>query len=256
MRTGYLEATSAMKLKLKLTLLIAGGAYVIFIHAFLIILVLKTDFLFLAGKTLGWIPPEEWAMSLLFRILEQAEQDVDVPSGAVVLLGDSMIAGLDSRLISSDTVNFGIGGDTTRTLYARLPVLRSLTHSEAVIVGVGVNDLKYRSLEQIAHDYGMLLHRLALQPRVIILSVLPVDEAGEAARSRSYLRNEQIRLLNRLLRGECRKQENCRFLDAWPAFTAADGSAPRLGLYDKDGWHLSEEGSRVLAATIRRSLPP
>ena len=55
MRTGYLEATSAMKLKLKLTLLIAGGAYVIFIHAFLIILVLKTDFLFLAGKTLGWI---------------------------------------------------------------------------------------------------------------------------------------------------------------------------------------------------------
>ena len=103
MRTGYLEATSAMKPKLKLTLLIAGGAYVIFIHAFLIILVLKTDFLFLAGKTLGWIPPEEWAMSLLFRILEQAEQDVDVPSGAVVLLGDSMIAGLDSRSLYHPT---------------------------------------------------------------------------------------------------------------------------------------------------------
>jgi hypothetical protein len=96
-----------MNAKLRVTLLIAGGVYVILIHAILIILVLKTNFLFLSGKTFGWIPPEEWTIPLLLRTLAQAEQDLNVPSGAVVLLGDSMIARLSPKLITPDTVNFG-----------------------------------------------------------------------------------------------------------------------------------------------------
>jgi lysophospholipase L1-like esterase len=245
-----------MNAKLKATLLIAGGVYVIFVHAILIILVLKTDFLLLAGKTFGWIPPEEWTIPLLLRTLEQAEQDLDVPTGAVILLGDSIIARLNPRLITSDTVNFGIGGETTRTLYAHLSVLRSLTRSETVVIGVGVNDLKYRRPDQIAHDYGALLDRLARRPTVIVLAVLPIEEGGEAARSRSYLRNEPIGVLNRLLGRECKKHANCRVLDAWPVLTAAHGSTPRADLYDSDEWHLSEEGSNLLAAAIRRSLQP
>jgi lysophospholipase L1-like esterase len=131
-----------------------------------------------------------------------------------------------------------------------------LTRSETVVIGVGGNDLKYRRPDQIARDYGALLDRLAGRPTVVVLAVLPIDEAGEAARSRSYLRNKPIGVLNQLLGSECEKHVNCRVLDAWPILTAAHGPTPRADLYDSDGWHLSEEGSNLLAAAIRRSLQP
>lgn len=222
--------------------------YLVILHAVLLVLVFKTDFLLLAGKTLGFIPPEEFNGELEAIILKQAEQDLAVPAGQVVLVGDSHIARLDGKL-GAGVVNFGIGGDTTRTLSARLPTIRSIQHSRAVVVEVGVNDLKYRAVDQIIMDYAALFGRLPQSAPVLVLSVPPVDPNGSAARHRPYLRNDRIAALNIGIRRVCAAHPQCRFLDAGPALAGQPA-------WSADGWHLSDAGNQVLADLIRGALPP
>ena len=227
---------------------LACSAYIVLLHAVLLVLVVKTNFLLLAGKTLGFLPPEEWNTELATRLLEQAGEDKTVPPGQVVLLGDSIIAQLDARQITQDTVNFGIGGDTTRTLHVRLPVLRSVPRGRAAVIGVGVNDLKYRPVEQIARDYQTMLDQLPPMLPVLAVSVLPVDENGPAARQRPYLRNAHARALNAEIKRLCAARAGCGFLDAWPVL-AQDA------VHAGDGWHLSAKGNLLLARAIRDALP-
>ncbi len=221
--------------------------YLIVLHAVLVVLVFKTDFLLLTGKTLGFIPPEEFNSQLQAIILQQAEQDLSLPAGEVVLVGDSHIERLDGKL-GAGAVNFGIGGDTTRTLRARLPTLRSVQLSRAVVVEVGVNDLKYRPVEQIVPDYDALFGRLPASVPVLVLSVPPVDPNGAAARHRAYLRNDRIAALNAGIGQVCAAHPQCRFLDAGPALLARP-------CWSADGWHLSEVGDRVLVGLVQDALP-
>ncbi len=226
-------------------LLVIG--YVALLHGVLLVLVLKTNFLLLAGKTLGLVPPEEWTLDFASRILKQANDDRTVPAGKVILIGDSIMAQLDGRLICSDVVNFGLGGDTTRTLRDRMPVIRSIQQSRAVVLEVGVNDLKYRTVDQIARDYDGVLHELSTVPSIFALSVLPVDESGPAARHRPYLRNERIAAMNTELERVCSSHFQCHFLNVWPVMRES-------AVYAADGWHLSAEGNRRLAGIIRSVL--
>lgn len=228
----------------------AGITYIIAVHVLLAVLVFKTNFLVLAGKTLGMVPPEEWTTSFLRQVLQQAAEDTDVPPHAVILVGDSLIAELPATAIDRRAVNYGLGGDTTHTLLARLPVLRGIATSRAVVLGVGVNDLKYRPVHQIEQDYARLLTRLSTVRMVLAVPVLPVIESGNAARRRPYLRNTTIAILDRGLSRLCAQQTNCRFLNIRPFVTATD----RISLYGNDGWHLSAAGANELARLIRNAL--
>ena len=76
--------------------------------------------------------------------MDQAERDRGVPDRSVLLLGDSIIAQLDPISIGPQIVNFGLAGDTTRTMLRRLPTLRALDRAQGAVIGVGINDLRYR----------------------------------------------------------------------------------------------------------------
>jgi lysophospholipase L1-like esterase len=166
----------------------------------------------------------------------------------VVLLGDSIVAQLDAALVDGDAVNFGISGDTTRSLYARLPaIMGSIQRSRAVVVEIGINDLQYLDIDQIAHDYTVVLDGLALSPRIFSVSALPADERGSAAHLRPSLCNVRIAAMNRELKRVCEAHARCRFLDAWRAL--ADHP-----VYSDDGWHLSAAGNRALGGLIRGAL--
>jgi lysophospholipase L1-like esterase len=222
--------------------------YVGLLHVLVLVLVVKTNFWFLAGKTLGLTPPAEWTEPYYEQVLRQAKLDMRVPPGRVILVGDSIVAQLNAASIGPDAVNFGIGGDTTHTLLGRLPVLRSIQHGRAVVLEIGVNDLKYRPVEQIARDYRAVLDALAPAPLIIAVSVLPVDASGTAAHERPYLRNDRIAALNVAIKMDCLAHSGCQYLDAWPAM--AQG-----GVYGRDGWHLSADGDQALGDLIRRALP-
>lgn len=231
------------------------AAYICLLHLALLILVLKTNFLTLAGKTLGIIPPEEWNDSLFLRMLDAAKHDKQSSPGAVVLIGDSLVASLGEVHSQTSTVNLAIGGDTVRTLKRRLPTLRAVDAARVVVVGVGVNDLKYRRTTEIAHEHAGLLAELPAGIPVISLAVLPVDEQGTAARQRNYLRNDFIRELNGKLRLSCNARSNCRYLDVEPAFFTEDGKT-RRDFYAQDGWHLSKKGAQAVSELIFKTVGP
>jgi lysophospholipase L1-like esterase len=228
-------------------------AYLVLLHGLVLVLVLKTNFLFLAGKTLGVTSPfdplpfDQWRDERLLTVLRQAKDESALLPGRVVLLGDSIVAQLDAALVDGDAVNFGIPGDTTRSLYARLPaIMGSIQRSRAVVVEIGINDMRYRDIDQIAHDYAVVLDGLSLSPRILAVSVLPVDERGSGAR-RASLRNVRIAAMNRELKRVCEAHARCRFLDAWAAL--ADHS-----VYSDDGVHLSAAGNQALGGLIRGAL--
>ena len=216
--------------------------YLALIAALGFVLVAKTDFLLRAGKTIGWIPPEEWNPDQLRGAMDVAARTRAAPDGALVLLGDSIVAQVDAALVGADAVNAGLGGDTTRTLLARIPTLRVLDHARAIVLEVGTNDLKYRLPVEIAVDYARLLLALPAAGPVVVIGVLPVDE--RQVHGRPSLRNDRIGELDRLLETVCAQRAGCRYANPFPAF-AGQGD-----LYSDDGWHLSAKGNRVLAGLM------
>jgi lysophospholipase L1-like esterase len=228
--------------------------YLAALHAVLAALVVKTNFLLLAGKTLGWLPAENAAEPLVPQILDHAQRDRSVPPGATLLLGDSIIAGLDQRLVAPGAVNFGAGGDTIRTLRVRLLALRSIDAAAVAVLGVGINDLKYRSAPEIVADYEGLLRALPPALPLIIVSVLPINERMSEVRRRRYLRNEYIRPINAGMKRLCDQRPGCRFLDVWPTMAEATEGGLRASLHGPDGLHLSAAGNKVLSGLIAAAL--
>ena len=121
----------------------AAVVYAVLLHVLVGVLVGKTDFLTRVGKRLGLVPPEEKVRRA--RALgggAGAPRPADA-GAALVVLGDSIAEQIDASRLAGDAVNYGIGGDTVRTLLWRLPVLRSVEHARAIVVNIGVNDLMY-----------------------------------------------------------------------------------------------------------------
>lgn len=232
----------------------AALGYVALLHVVIGVLVARTDFLRRAGVRLGLLPRAERTAELSISVVEQARQDQGAAGGALVLLGDSIATQLDAARIAGDAVNYGIGGDTTRTLLWRLPLLRSVESARTVVVIVGVNDLGLRPVPAIAADYRALLAAFPPAAVLVVVSPLPVDEAFVSAYGRPGLGNAALRSINAALRPLCEARPGCRFLDAWPAFW--DGAAGNMqrSLHRGDGLHLSPAGSRALEDLIRAAV--
>jgi lysophospholipase L1-like esterase len=228
--------------------------YVALLHVVVGVALLKTNVLLLAGRKLGIVPGQEMTAEFVAVIVEQARRDASVTGAATVLIGDSLAEALDATRIAGDAVNYGIGGDTVRTLLYRLPVLRSVERARAVVVNIGVNDLSRRTVATIGADYQTLLSRLPSSAPVVAISVLPVDETVGEIRRHAYLRNANMRSLNAAIRPICEKRPNCRFLDVWPALADGASGGLRPYLHNGDGLHLSPAGNRALEGLIRAEL--
>ena len=88
---------------------------------------------------------------------------------------------------------------------------------------------------------------------VVAVSVLPIDEDAEATRGRSFVSNEAIRGLNEALAAACAERAGRAFLDV-TAVVSDERGMLREDLHAGDGWHLSAEGSAVVAGAIRTLL--
>ncbi|HYI84076.1 MAG TPA: GDSL-type esterase/lipase family protein, partial [Acetobacteraceae bacterium] len=232
----------------------AAVIYVVLLHVLVGVLVVKTDFLPRVGKRLGLVPPderEEWFARLALPVVEQMRQDQAVAGSALIVLGDSIAEQIDATRLAGDAVNYGIPGDTTRTLLWRLPSLGSVERARAIVVNVGANDLRYRPVPAVAADYGALLTRLPPSAALVAISPLPVDQTVAGVGRSRHLRNATLRSLNAALRPMCEARPNCRFLDAWPVFSDGAAGGLRPFLHIGDGQHLSPAGSRALEALIR-----
>ncbi|MBM3992296.1 MAG: SGNH/GDSL hydrolase family protein [Planctomycetes bacterium] len=229
-----------------------GLLYVALVHALLCVAIWKTNFLPLARKTLGLDPPEERNIAHYQTMLGWFERDRRVPAGAVVLLGDSLLQDLDSTHLGREVHSFALGGTTASVLLEAAPGLSCLERAKIAVLGVGANDLKYRSPTQIRADYSLLLNALPPELDVVVVPVLPVDERAPNVVARPYLSNRRLGELDQLLSACALARPRTRRVDV-RELLAPDGSL-RSDLHSGDGWHLSDEGDVLLGRAIAREL--
>jgi lysophospholipase L1-like esterase len=171
-----------------------------------------------------------------------------VPDKAVLFIGDSSIQGLCVTEVAANAINYGIGGDTTEGMLARLPQYQSLTRAGAVVVSVGGNDLlKGRRESEIEMSYQQILDRMPDKLPVIFCSLTPATQAAGGQL------NDRVVSLNQALRRICASRPNCRFVDL--NVTLCDGQGFLLGQYaESDGAHLNGRGNRVCIEKLRACL--
>ena len=182
--------------------------------------------------------PEEW----------------DAGRGALALIGDSLTQSGDwPALLPGETVwNFGVAGDTTDDVVARLgDVIASRPATIALLIGT--NDLAWRrSAEHVVRNVETALVTLRKElpeARILAQSVLP----------RGVEFAEQIKDINRHL-WQFAPTVHAGWLDLWPAMALEDGELNPA--YTEDRLHLNAEGYRVWAGELApalervRELPP
>lgn len=227
---------------------ILSWGYIVALHLVLAVLLLKTDAIEKIERRLGiWETPEMdhvWFNQLAFH----RRIDAQLPPGVLVFLGDSLTQGFDISRFGRPAVNYGIGNDTTVSMLARLENYHTIATSSAVVLLIGVNDLKLRPPEEIAQNLAQLVRRIAGSTQLIAIGLLPVDEAklGEG-------RNNVLRQINTELARACAGTRRCRYVDAWPVL--APGSNLLADYHDGDGLHLTSAGYDKLAAVIAPALP-
>ncbi|WP_348787179.1 SGNH/GDSL hydrolase family protein [Leifsonia sp. NPDC080035] len=174
--------------------------------------------------------------------------------GALALVGDSLTQGGDwaTLLPGEDIRNFGVAGDTTDDVIARLwEVIEARPATVALLVGT--NDLAWRrSVEHVVRNVETMLVTLRKElpeGRILAQSVLP----------RGHEFADQIRDINRHL-WQFAPTVHAGWLDLWPAMALPDGELNPA--FTEDRLHLNEAGYRAWAAELApaiervRQLPP
>ncbi|MFY9304500.1 MAG: hypothetical protein WAO31_03245 [Rhodoluna sp.] len=207
----------------------------------------------MTAKTLGLMPPEERSVDVYQRMMPWAQNARGLQPGGTAIVGDSIVKDLDPAMFGGGAIVLGAGGITVPILREMQGVLGLLEPAGSLVVCAGVNDLKYRGPEVVASDYLDFVTGLPEGPRILCLSVLPLNEEVAPAHGRDFISNNEIEALNRLLEEGLRGSKRLVFTDVRGVVQTAAGM-PIPAAYQSDGWHLSDVGLQRLASAIRDSL--
>ena len=165
---------------------------------------------------------------------------------SVLFLGDSMTQGADwaTWFPDLDTLNFGVGGDTTEDVLARLDTVVA-AHPDEIVLLIGTNDLGMRrTVEQLVRNIQSMLVDLRRDlpgSRMLVQSVLP--------RGREFA--DRIRDANIHIR-QFAPTVHAQFLDLWPTMALQDGELNPA--YSDDRLHLNDAGYDAWLAELRPAL--
>ena len=218
--------------------------YILCIHLILGFVLFKSDFIQrVESKILfGQYTKPKFTEHFNAMLDYHSRMDGNMPDGAVVFIGDSHIQGLCVSAIVPSSVNYGIGGDTTAGVLQRLPNYKSIGRASAVVIAIGINDMKFRSNEEILHNYSAIAGQIPENIPVIFSAVLPIDE--EARDDWQGRNQDRIRSLNSELENLTREYENYFFVDGGALLTDAQGNLADE-FHDGDGLHLNSKGNAI-----------
>jgi lysophospholipase L1-like esterase len=228
-------------------------AYVACIHLLLAVVLVESDFLSRAKKAFGPATGGQPEITEHFHrmLLYHSRMDGNVPDGAVVFIGDSLTQGLCVSAVIPLAVNYGIGSDTTAGVLERLATYRSVRRASAVVVAVGVNDMKFRSNEGILRNYAAIAARIPENVPVVFSALLPLNETKRGKLKSGY--PDRIRALNAGLEAFCNRSKRLFFLDVGPVL--ADGAGDLASEFDDgDGVHLNAKGNAIWIAGLRDKI--
>jgi lysophospholipase L1-like esterase len=164
----------------------------------------------------------------------------------VLFLGDSITQGGDwaTWFPELNTLNFGVGGDTTEDVLARLDAVVEAQPDEIVLL-VGTNDLGLRrNVETLVRNVQSILVDLRRDlpgSRMLVQSVMP--------RGREFA--DRIREANIHLR-QFSATVHAQFLDLWPAMALEDGEINPA--FSDDRLHLNDAGYEAWLSELRPAM--
>ena len=192
------------------------------------------------------------------RMLEIREQEI--VKGQIVLLGDCVIESIDvqEHFNGLNVYNNGISGDTT-TLLKETLYKRAIKYKPSkLFISIGSNDIGFDAMDVKAIYNNIVdiveeVKRRSKDTEVYIVSVIPVNATVAEYINRDYVDardNFDINMLNFYLRNFARKGKH-KFVDASKVLK---NNYDTLNLkYTFDGFHLNEEGLKVVAQMIRQN---
>jgi lysophospholipase L1-like esterase len=104
-----------------------------------------------------------------------ARQEANTSYNSVYFIGDSMVQGFNTSRLSLPTINLGIGHDRISHVAARLKTYQNVKSSKSLLISVGVNDLRSKSVAESISDYEKLISQNHKVSNILVLGVLPID---------------------------------------------------------------------------------
>jgi lysophospholipase L1-like esterase len=216
------------------------------IHQLIITTVL---ILVLLGLQHTEIPAQELGGYYYTLVRQHQRMDGNVPADALIFIGDSILQGLAVAAVADRSVNFGISGDTTAGVIKRLPIYRSVERARAIVLHVGVNDLAYRTPEELLANFHSILTDLPGSRPIVVSAILPLDENVLNYSSG----NREIKEINARLASLCREFDRAIYVDAGLRLADTEGNLERK-YHVGDGVHLSNQGYDVLIDVYRSAI--
>ncbi len=224
--------------------------YLIIIHLLLVVILFKTDVVSQLQIRLGLSEPQEFTRNYHELLAFHKRMDGNLLKGSVVFIGDSITQGLAVSAVTPLSVNYGIGNDTTVGVLNRVGKYRSLNSAKAVVLAVGINDLKRRDPAEILENYNTILTKIPPGVEVVICAVKPVDWRVRQASGRTL---QRIDLVNAGLKRLSDRWPNTQFLTVNDKLADAEGNLVRE-YHIGDGVHLSAAGYEVWIKELRRVI--
>lgn len=236
--------------------------YLILLHLFLGLVLVKSDFILRVDEKLRLMTrnpptlrqttentPKIKAKS--FGMLEYHKRmDDNVPDGAVIFIGDSITQGLCVLAVVPLSMNYGIGGDTSAGVLKRLPEYKSLERASVIVIAIGANDMSQRSNEDILKNYRAIIQNIPGKVPVVFSAVLPIDEdCGKYAQGT----NQRIRRLNKELKTLCATSLRLFYVDAGPFLADKDGDLSDE-FHDGDNIHLNSMGNNIWIRELKKTI--
>ncbi len=177
----------------------------------------------------------------------QQRIDKNLAPKSALFIGDSLTQGLAVSRITSNAVNYGIGNDTTVGVIDRLPLYQSIESSKFIVLAIGVNDFKYRSIEQIIANFDVILLMLSSARQIIISAILPVDENAQ-----HYIKNNEIKRLNTSLAELSLNFPNADYFDISDKLSLSENLIDHYHV--GDGVHLNKAGYDIWINNLKTWL--
>lgn len=167
-----------------------------------------------------------------------------------IFLGDSITEGLNVSAVKPKSVNFGIGGDTTKGIIDRIDDYK-IKDSQDIYLLIGINDLQFRKNEDVINNYNEIFSKLN-KNNLYLTSIMPLSKDYQD-RNKDFS-NERIILINKNLKQICEKNPKCKYIDIYEKLLDKNGFLDQK-YHIGDGIHLNTSGYNLWISEIKKNSP-
>jgi len=225
-------------------------AYLILLHVLVVVLIFKTDTYIRFVHWLGKPPAIEESRAYQNAAQHQVRRQQTLEAHQTVFLGDSMIAGMNTAHVIPASLNFGIGGDTSKGLIKRLSLYPNLKNAQQIVIGIGINDLPYQSVDTIVQNILDMLRYFSHKQNIYVLGLLPVTKSHSENSQRSL---QAIQAINKQLQTRLLKFGQTTYIEPPEALSDSTGYL-REDAHLGDGLHLNQRGYALWQQHLKKVM--